>query len=195
MLTTTYATLLTNLGMDAGKVGADLTTPDRVLLTYFLNEAVKWAWKDRLLRIAHPDTVTSGQLVVTAGHVAASLIQESTDWATVWTKDPRNDKSARRVEHELDGSGIWITESSPPPTVYVFWRLPVPVYSTETPETGTLPSSLERAVRYFARWKWLASKDLSTNAAGAYKAADDTMSDIIFKVSPLPFWLQDGNQY
>jgi hypothetical protein len=235
MLTTKYQTLLEDTGLDAGKAGADLVDGDRRLLTHYLNEAVKWVWRDGLIGWTHPDTVTDGALAITDGRIAAALIDHSTDFVTVFTSDPRVKGSPRRrLAHQRDASGIVITDPEAGATAYCFWRGPRPVFThtavvpaTTYPAgslvydvtlTGhvykakvtalgseladptkwvavTLPESLAGPARFYARWKWLLSKDLQVNASTNLRTAQDALHEEMQRQTPLPFWLEHGSHH
>jgi hypothetical protein len=122
---TSFTDLLGDLAAMAGLRIADLGDEQELLVRY-LNAATKWAWRDYMEVFAHPATVTSDELTVTDGVLTRDQLEES-DWASLWSADPRLSREARRYRPTVDGDGWHLGTSIT--TVYAFWRLALPKFT------------------------------------------------------------------
>ena len=100
-------------------------TPDLLISVHRLNMAAEWAWREEMVDMTLPETLTGVEVTVTDGVVSADDVANS-DWVSLWTTDPRIDERAERVRY-ADGFRLL---GSVLTSCFALYRMACPVFTS-----------------------------------------------------------------
>ena len=193
---TGFKRLLTDLASKQNARMSDLADQDPELLVNSLNQGLKWCWRDYAECFAHPATVGHDLLTITDGVLTREQVELS-DWVSVWDKDPRANRSARRLIPSSDDDDGWHLGTAVE-EAFVFWRKPVPeftheiVVSADSYATGALVWDKDGSKEVFkalddnvlgselsdaAKWEKVTVPDLFADAAVNFARGDRLTSN------------------
>lgn len=155
----------------------DLSQSTKSKFAGFTNTAIGRLWRNPNPAFAWKWTTTSGPITLqTNGSILWSDIQNSDDFFSLWSGDPRPmdnpppnlgwwvGNSAFAVRAVEDNSAIWPRVNQA--TVYAFWRIPVPQFTSRLVNTGTTYNTIGTLV-----WDQSATghvyKSINTGALGS----------------------------